>query len=297
MRTAQRRRLLPLTAVILIAAALLIFFISKKKPADETDPHAGQVLINDGFADVWITPLEGVDVNTLSEEEFRTEDGELQYTGAAFDTIRGIDVSEHQHEIDWQQVADSGVEFAFIRTGYRGYTAGGLNADAYYEQNLHGALSAGLQVGVYFFSQATNVAEAIEEANYILDQIEDYDITLPVMYDWEKIEGVEYARTDNISSDVVSDCGVAFCETVKAAGYDAGIYFNRQLGYYYYDLSRLTDFKFWVTVPGDFPDFYYAGNVWQYSFTETVPGIEGETDMNLLFIPKPEPEPEPTPAA
>ena len=93
----------------------------------------------------------------------------------------------------------------------------------------------------------------------------------------------------------------AFCETVKKAGYEPGVYFNRYIGYYGFDLSRLNSYKFWLAVPGDFPDFYYAFDIWQYSFEETIPGIETPTDMNLMFIPKVQPSPSPsaeaTPAA
>ena len=105
------------------------------------------------------------------------------------------------------------------------------------------------------------------------------------MFDWEKIEGGG-ARTDGLDPTTLTECAVAFCETVKNAGFEPGVYFNRYLGYYGFDLSRLTDYPFWVAVPGDFPDFYYASDFWQYSFSGSVPGIPTETDMNLMFIPK-----------
>ena len=280
----RRKQSAVLLIILLLLAGAAAFIGVRLYRAAHVDPHAGQVMINDGYNDVWITPLEGVDVNELQKEDFNSDGGKIVYTGEDFETVTGIDVSEHQLQIDWKQVADSGVKFAFIRTGYRGYTKGGLADDARYRYNIENALANGIEVGVYFFSQAVNVAEAIEEANYVLEQVKDYDITLPIMFDWEKLEDIPEARTNDVDPSIISDCGVAFCETIKAAGYDAGIYFNRQLGYYGFDLSRLTDFTFWVTVPGDFPDFYYAGNIWQYSFTETVPGIEGEVDMNIMFI-------------
>ena len=276
------------SAIVLIAFARL-----HRTDEEPVDPHAGQVLINDGFNDVWITPYEGVEVNEIKKEDFDTSGGKIVYTGKDFDTMLGVDVSEHQWEIDWQQAADYGVQFAIIRSGYRGYTQGGLFEDPWVRRNVEEAKKAGLEVGVYFYSQAINVAEAIEEAKFVLNQIEGYDITLPIMYDWEKLEEFPDARTNELDPSIVGDCGVAFCETIRAAGYDAGVYFNRQLGYYSFDLSRLKDFKFWLAVPGDYPDFYYAGNIWQYDPKGTVPGIEGEVDMNLMFIRRPEPTPEP----
>ena len=281
--------------VILILAIALVMTLGRHvvKPEEEVDPHEGQVLINDGYNDVWITPIEGVEVNDLKKEDFDRADGKIVYTGEDYDTILGVDVSEHQRYIDWQQVADSGVQFAYIRCGYRGYTQGSLNEDPWFLTNIDGARDAGLDVGVYFFSQAINVAEAIHEARFVLRHIEGHEITLPVMYDWEKLEDIEDARTNDLDPSIIGDCGVAFCETIRAAGYEAGIYFNRQLGYYSLDLSRLKDVKFWLAVPGDYPDFYYAGNIWQYTHEGEVPGIDGQVDMNLMFIKRPEPTPDP----
>ena len=115
------------------------------------------------------------------------------------------------------------------------------------------------------------------------------------MYDWEKIdnEDADIARTRDLDMETRTDCALAFCKRVEAAGYDACVYFNRNLGYYGYDLSRLTDYRFWFALPVNPPDlcwpsFYYNLDIWQYSFTEQIPGIEGETDMNMLFMPLPQ---------
>ena len=285
-----------LLIILLLAAALGIVLIKLRRPAEEAqiDPHEGQVLINDGFNDVWITPIEGVEVSDLKKEDFDSSDGTVVYTGDDYDTVLGIDVSTFQGDIDWEKVAASGVRFAFIQTGYRGYTQGGLFEDTRYVQNIKGARAAGLDVGVYFFSQAVNVGEAIEEARFVLNQIDGFDITLPIMYDWEDFDDKPDARTNGLDPNIIADCGVAFCETIRSAGYDAGIYFNRRLGYYSFDLGRLKDCKLWLAEPGDYPSFYYAGNIWQYAHgTGEVDGIEGGVDMNLMFIKRDEPTPAP----
>ena len=293
MRTARRNKTaLILVTVILAAlvAALVIGLLSKKEPED---PHKGQVYIYDGFDWIWMTPLEGVPANELTEESFSSNDGRIEYTGTDYDVLRGVDVSEHQLDIDWKQVAASGVDYAYIRVGWRGYTEGGLFEDAYFERNIQGALDAGLHVGVYMFSQAVTVQEAIEEADFVLERIWKYNVTLPVVFDWEKIEAAE-ARSHGLTVELRTDCARAFCETVKSAGYVPCVYFNRNLGYYGYDLTRLTDYEFWFSLPeSGFPNFYYACDMWQYSFTETVPGIAEPTDMNLWFIAKPKVSPSP----
>ena len=293
MRTARRNKTaLILVTVILAAlvAALVIGLLSKKEPED---PHKGQVYIYDGFDWIWMTPLEGVPANELTEESFSSNDGRIEYTGTDYDVLRGVDVSEHQLDIDWKQVAASGVDYAYIRVGWRGYTEGGLFEDAYFERNIQGALDAGLHVGVYMFSQAVTVQEAIEEADFVLERIGKYNVTLPVVFDWEKIEAAE-ATSHGLTMELRTDCARAFCETVKSAGYVPCVYFNRNLGYYGYDLTRLTDYEFWFSLPeSGFPNFYYACDMWQYSFTETVPGIAEPTDMNLWFIAKPKVSPSP----
>lgn len=284
MRTKTRSKLGLIIALILIVVAAVVVMIAVNKKPEPVDPHEGQVYINDGFGMVWMTPLEGVDVNPIAQSDIRTVNGKPEYVGTAYETRRGVDVSEHQHEIDWQQVAQSGVDFAYIRLGYRGYTEGGMFEDPFFKANIEGALANGLDVGVYFFSQAISTAEALEEARFVLERLEGYNITLPVMYDWEKIDGGG-ARTDNLANETLDNCAIAFCEAVKAAGYTPGVYFNRHLGYYGFDLSKLTDYEFWLAVPGEFPDFYYRTDIWQYSFEDTVPGISTPADMNMMFIP------------
>lgn len=288
MRTARRSRLGLVIVIIVILAALVLaslLLIRLFRPEPEPpDPHAGQVYIDDGFGMVWMTPLEGVAVNGLKREDFSSQTGEPVYSGADFDIRRGVDVSEHQQEIDWAQAAPA-LDFAYIRLGYRGYSVGNLVQDAYYERNMRGALNNGLPVGVYLFSQATTVAEAIEEAQFVLERLEGYKISLPVMFDWEKIDEAD-ARTAGLSPATLTDCAVAFCQTIENAGYESGVYFNRYIGYYGLDLSRLTDYSFWLSVPGDYPDFYYAADIWQYSFSSSVPGIASDADMNLMFVPK-----------
>ena len=271
--------------VMLVALALMIAFFFERPAKQPKDPHEGQVYLYDGNDWIWMTPLEGVPVNELTSTQF-SDEGPVRYLGTDYDVLRGIDVSEHQWEIDWRQVAASGIDFACVRLGRRGYTEGGLFVDPWFERNVKGATEAGLKTGVYFFSQAVNVAEAIEEANFVLQHVADYRIDAPVVYDWELVSD-EGARTAELSPETRTDCAVAFCETIRRAGYTPCVYFNRAMGYYGYDLTRLTDYMFWFSLPESrFPNFYYASDMWQYSFTEEIPGVSGSADMSLWFIPR-----------
>ena len=266
-------------AVVLLG--LVLMSLGACRRMEEIDPHAGMVLVADGRGgEMWVPRYENVPAANFSEEDFSADGSYIDYAGTA---LRGIDVSEHQDQIDWQAVRDDGVEFAIIRAGYRGFSEGLLYEDNFSRINIEGARAAGLKVGVYFFSQAVNTAEAAEEAEFLLGIIDGFALELPVFFDWELVDGVGETRADTVDGDMVTDCCLTFCGAVESAGYRAGVYFYRSLGYYDYALDRLTDYIFWVGAPGDVPDFYYEHAIWQYSFTGTVGGITGGTDLNLLF--------------
>lgn len=153
------------------------------------DLHIGQVEVNTGIATAWITPAKGVDKFAIAAGDFSVrDDGTVTYTGTAYRALQGIDVSTFQQEIDWQAVADSGIDFAFIRAGYRGYGKGGIVEDDRFRQNAAGARAAGLRVGLYFFSQAITPEEAAEEAQWLVDAAQDFKIDMPLVFDWENID-------------------------------------------------------------------------------------------------------------
>ena len=240
-------------------------------PTDPTgEITARQVMRRDGF------PMLSWDV-----EKFSTDSqGRMSYGGAQ--TLTGIDVSEHQGAIDWSRVAGDGVDFAMIRLGYRGSTQGSLYLDEYFEKNMAGAAAAGVPVGVYFFSQAIDPREAAEEARYVLDHLQGYEVSFPVVFDWE-IVGGESARTYSVSRRTLCECTRAFCDAVKEAGYKPMIYFTRYLGYRKYILRSLTDYGFWYAEYDARPRFAFDFDMWQYSETGRVSGIDGNVDMNILY--------------
>ena len=268
---------------IALLLALVLCAMAGCTSKQAADPYAGMVQVENGFGGkMWIRPDENLPVSGLAPEDF--SNGE--YMGSSYTAARGIDVSEHQMEIDWQAVGEDDVDFAIIRAGYRGYSQGGLFEDAWFRANIEGARAAGLDIGIYFFSQAISAEEAVQEAQFLLELLEDYPgaVTLPVFYDWETI-GVEDARTDDVDGATLTDCAVAFCQTIEQAGYRAGVYFYRNLGYFSYELGRLSPYSFWAATLGQVPDFYYEHSFWQYSVTGSVKGIEGDVDMDMMFTP------------
>ncbi len=278
----NRHRLLPLAA----ALAFLLGACGRSAPAASVDPHAGMIEVFNGAGYGWVTPKADVPVSALSAADFAAEDGVVRYQGAAYRAVQGVDVSYFQEEIDWNAVAASGVEFAMIRAGYRGYTDGAVSEDERFRENAANARAAGLEIGLYFFSQAVTPEEAAEEAAWLVSAAEPFDVTLPLAFDWEPIAGAgEGTRTAEMNGAETTACAVAFCAAVRAAGYEPCVYFSRWQGYYDYDLSQLTDAAFWVSGTGDWDDFYYAHAIWQYSFSGAVDGIAGSVDRDLRFIP------------
>ncbi|MEG2083766.1 MAG: GH25 family lysozyme, partial [Oscillospiraceae bacterium] len=172
----------------------------------------------------------GVRKNEYSDAGFKYDDkGRLTYSADGKTAKLGVDVSSHQENIDWAAVKSSGVDFAMIRVGYRGNTEGKLNLDNTYHQNMRDAANAGLDVGVYFYAQAINANEAREEAEWVIDLLEGYEISYPVVYDWEYVFGD--TRSANVGGETVTRCCEMFCSAIEEKGYTPMLYFYRDLAY------------------------------------------------------------------
>ena len=200
--------------------------------------------------------------------------------GALNRTARGIDVSKFQGSIDWNAVKADGITFAIIRCGYRGYGSGALVEDSTYRANIRGAINAGLKVGVYFYSQATNEAEAVEEASMVLSLVSGYSLPLGVYYDTEKVAG-DTGRADTISAAQRTVCAVAFCETIRNSGYSAGVYSYASWFYNSLNFANISKYNIWIAQYRDTLNFSYKYNIWQYTGSGHVNGISKPVDMNI----------------
>lgn len=220
--------------------------------------------------------------NKLKQENIKVlEDHELQYEiDGKIVSKKGIDVSKYQGNIDWKKVAADGVEFAMIRLGYRGYGTGALVLDGLFEQNIQGAKAAGIKVGVYFFSQAISVEEAEEEAEFVLQHLEGYQPEYPVVFDTEEIAN-DSSRMEGMTPTQITDTAIAFCETIKAAGYQPMVYANLRWFNQSLEMSRLEAYEKWYAYYDKEIYFPYKVDIWQYSDSGQVDGIEGAVDMNI----------------
>ena len=198
------------------------------------------------------------------------------------DSYPGVDVSAYQGNIDWQAVKASGIRFAMIRLGYRGYgKAGKLVTDEYALKNLKGAKEAGLAVGAYFFSQALNIKEVDEEIDYMLSILGDFELDMPIVLDWE-IPTAE-ARTANMDARTLTDMQLHFCEVMTEKGYTPMIYFNWYQSSRLMYLSELEDYPFWLALYQDRMTYPYHVEMWQWTCTGKVPGINGDVDINVYM--------------
>lgn len=196
-------------------------------------------------------------------------------------SVLGIDVSVHQGDIDWTQVKAAGVEFVMLRLAYRGSIQGSLSGDEMSQTYYQGAKAAGLKVGGYIFTQSISPEEGIEDAAFVLDVVKDWQLDMPLVYDWEVIE--PHYRNGNLDARTLTDTMAAFCREVEKAGYDAMVYFNINQFQERFFPEELTDYGFWLADYSEVMDFPYEIDMWQYSCTGNVPGIPGNVDLNLYF--------------
>lgn len=223
--------------------------------------------------------------NSFKKDDFKIneETGILEYVGTeSIKTYKTIDVSKFQGDIDWEKVKADGVEYVFIRVGLRGYGSGAIVDDEKFEDNIKGALKNDLKVGVYFFSEAINTEEAIEEAEYVLEKIKDYNVTLPVVMDIEEIPDDE-ARNEALTKEELTQVCIAFMERVKKDGYEPMLYGNIKCLVSMVDLEKMKDYDIWYAYYSDEIYVPYEVAGWQYSSTGKVDGISTDCDLNMFF--------------
>ncbi|MDE7186497.1 MAG: hypothetical protein K2O13_03190 [Lachnospiraceae bacterium] len=222
------------------------------------------------------------DKEVKGAEEAADGSENTEFLAASGNARAGIDVSKWNKTIDWEKVKAAGVEFAIIRCGYRGASTGALVLDPMYEQNIRGAIEADIPVGVYFFTQAVDEVEAVEEASMVIRLIEDYDVDYPVFLDSESAGG--RGRADGLEAEDRTRIHKAFLDTIKASGYETGIYGSRNWLNEQVDMEELSDYRTWLAEYAEIPayDGYY--HMWQYTSKGSVDGIETRVDLNLCYM-------------
>ena len=209
-----------------------------------------------------------------------------KYEDKNYYTKLGIDVSSYQGNIDWKAVKEDGIEFAILRLGYRGYgEKGTLVLDEKFKANYEEATRVGIQVGIYFFSQAITKEEVLEEVNFVINNLEGTKISYPIYYDLEKIKN-DTARTDNLTKEEINEFSHIFCNEIQNRGFNSGIYGNAKTFTTRIELEEFNDITKWYADYQEKPLYPYAFDIWQYTEKGNVNGIGTKVDINLQFIKK-----------
>lgn len=243
----------------------------------------------DYYGNAQVVPIrQDVKKTACKAELFRRKKSMMLYDDSSYTVRQGVDISRHDGEVDWKKMKKSGFDFVILRAAYRGYQSGILHTDERFHENIRGAAAAGLDIGVYVFSQAVSEAEALEEAELVLSLIDGYDISLPVVFDPENI-GWEEARTDTVSGEQFTQNTIAFCNRIRQAGYEPMVYANLTWQTMRLDLARISDCKMWYADYSDVPQTPYHFDYWQHHAQKKVPGVRKKCDVDIL-IAKTEPE-------
>lgn len=269
-------------AALFIGILLLttVFSACGKEEVVENPLDAGTFDANGNFIQLnWFPKAK---MNSFDDAQWITENGFRLYGGKEYRSYVGIDVSSNQQVVDWDRVKAAGVDYAIMRAGYRTYGSGVIMADEFCYWNLLEAKRVGIKVGVYFFSQAIDEEEAKQEAKFVIDTIGHCDLDLPIYYDTEEIT-YDTARTDNLSGEQFTDNAIAFCEAIKKAGYEPGIYANQMWLCNKLDYMRLEKYNIWLAKYADVLNYPYAIEAWQYSNEGQVDGIGPVVDLNIIF--------------
>jgi len=229
------------------------------------------------------------EINAAAEDTSRQKSDQDSSGTSAIKTVDdatfGIDVSKWNGEIDWAQVKEEGVKYAIIRVGYRGSATGSLVIDPYFEKNIKGATDNDIEVGVYFFTQALDETEAIEEASMVLALVKEYNLTYPVFIDTEGAGG--NGRADSLDTATRSLVCQAFCETIRSADLQAGIYASKNWFNNNLDITKFSaDNVIWLAEYNDEPTYGGTFQMWQYTSSGRINGIEGRVDFNLSYLDK-----------
>lgn len=262
-RKKQKKTNYRIIILIILALGLLIsiLLIENKNKQEEVIeiPMAGQYII----------------------ANFDTSNKYYSYSDENYTSVVGIDVSEHNGDIDFKKVKESGIEFVFIRIGWRGYTEGGIYKDEMFETYYKDAKENNLKIGIYFFSQAISTDEAIKEAQFVKETLGDKTISLPIVYDYETVEEKE-GRANNLSQAEVSANASAFFSILENK-YQVMLYANTPLLKLYSD-ELLAKYPLWYAQFHHTPETNNNFSIWQYSESGQVEGIEKATDLNIMMI-------------
>ena len=258
--------------VIILFASITIPFSNKSQIEDNAQQ------------DIVIIPYTDYDFSKLKKEN-----NHYEYEDDNYQSMFGIDVSAHQDIINWKKAKEDGVEFVYIRLGYRGASEGVLHTDVEFENNYKRAIENDIKVGIYWYSQPIDTYEVKQEVRYVLDVLDGRPLDLPIVYDLEETEFYDgtISRLHDTTKQERTAMAETFCSEMTNLGYDCMIYTNLYWSDNYYDWSKLSNYPIWFAQYGvDYPNYDRPFVMWQYTDDGVIDGIDNPVDLDILFIRK-----------
>lgn len=259
----------------------------EQKKLEEDDLSEGgtktKVIRPDG-TEQWIMINTYLNKNGYKESGFVYEEPVLKYyengTKASY---LGVDIDEDAGNVNFSAMKKAGVDFVMLRLGYRGYESGQIFMDEQYFDYIQAANEAGLDVGIYFRSQAITPKEAMEEAEFVIANLVEMRVTYPVVFDMGLVEN-DTARIENLPKMQITEIANVFCRRIKEVGYEPMVRGNKYWLLRKIDLTQLGDYDIWLSQSGEVPDYPYEFAMWQYTTDGSVDGISGDVNMDISFI-------------
>ena len=249
----------------------------------EDESKRTQITLSDGTKE-WVDLNENLDLNEYKEESFSYKKPIMSYmVDGKEKSWCGVDISSEQGEIDFKKLKKAGCDYVMIKVGGRGYSSGELVLDEKWKDYMTGAKEAGLDIGVYFFSQAITEDEVEEEVATLLEAIKDYKISYPVVFRMQEIEG-DMARVESLEVDDRTELAQIFLEAVDDAGYIPMLYGTKEWLITKLDLEKLDDYEIWLSQEGKKPDYPYEFTMWQYEKSGTISGISEDVGLSISFV-------------
>ncbi|MCI5585877.1 MAG: glycoside hydrolase family 25 protein [Lachnospiraceae bacterium] len=248
-----------------------------------TDGKHVEVVYRDGTSE-WLEINPKWKKNTYDFTNLVSKNNLLRYySDGKQASYLGIDLSRYQKSVNYEALKNEGIDFCMLRVGGRGYETGVIQADEMFDTHIAGVTKAGLDVGLYFYSQAVTEAEAIEEANYLLSKIGTYKITYPIAFDMEYVDN-DTSRIETLTKAEKTKIALAFLNRIEQAGYTGMLYGNKEWLLTRIDLSQFEQFDIWLAQEADIPDYPYTYSMWEYTRKGEIYGIDGYVDLNISFI-------------
>lgn len=242
------------------------------------------LIINDSGEEEWVPIDENLKKHSYDLKNFVYQSDRMKYyKDNKVTSFLGVDISERQGYVDYNNLKKSGIDFCMIRVGARGYGSGQLILDENFSDNMKRAFDAGMDVGVYFFSQAITQEEVMEEANLVLEELADYNITYPVVFWMEYVEN-DTARVEQLTKTAKTEIAKIFLDTMRTAGYTPMLYGKKEWLIKKLDLSMLEGVDIWLAQYEKTPDYPYAFSMWQFTNHAIIDGISGNTGMSISLI-------------